>query len=728
MNFLAESVRMRTWIARTLLLAILLGAWAPSSVAAEQDEITGDVKDFEELDLEDLLNVVVSATRTEQTVEEAPAVVTVVHAQEIRAWGYTSVAEVLRHVAGVYLIDNHITPDVGVRGVHSGLRSESGLIKVMIDGHTVAMRQSGANWVGPELVPLTAIERVEILRGPASALYGADAFLGVVNIITVKGASVSGGRILLGGRMDGSNLGGGTDLAVGFKTGDLDVLVAGRLSYRDLSDLELPGSSPAPKLPAARSQDTRARGLDQTSGSGLLKLAYSLGDLGQVSVTGTMSYLDRGAEFSDWLQLGSGLDGSGRSLENRVSLQQGHVDVRGEFKLAEDWRIEVDGLYFRGGPGARDRIELGSDIYYVERRFRYQGGELHLGAHYQALPSLSFVAGLGVMYDEELLPSYLHVLKSRVGSQQPGDVRESTSTRAGIEAFINPDAFLQVAWTPLEKTLSLTGGVRYDWHNIYGSQVSGRAGAVYQPLDGLYLKLLYGHAFKAPAPLLLYGQPMRSGDIQGNPELEPQRVHTFELAAAYQPWDFLEVSTDLAYSYLQNKAEFTLQGVNKVARNVAEMGLLSWETELRARWKRWIQGYLNWSLAYVVRDLGQPGYVADLLGSESSTYPLWLLHAGVRGQLPWLPLRLTLELSYVGTRDASDENALEAGEVYGLDPYLMLNASVALVDLELLQGHKSEIRLIGTNLTGAGGPDPGFGGVDYPLAPRTIYLQLWLEL
>ncbi|HOX45532.1 MAG TPA: TonB-dependent receptor [Myxococcota bacterium] len=713
------------------ILVASIGLGLPLAGQAEEEaqgDIGDDVKDFEELNLEDLLNVVVSATKTEQTVEEAPAVVTVLNAQEIRAWGYDSVADVLRHVAGVYLVDNHISPDVGVRGVGSGLRSESGLIKVMIDGHTVAMRQTGANWLGPELIPMSAIERVEVIRGPASALYGADAFLGVVNIITLKGDDLAGGRVILGGGFDGTKLGGSTDLAVGFKTGELDVLVAGRLGYRDLSELTLPGSSPSPKLPASRANDTRAEGLEQTSGTGLLKLAYGLGDAGQVSMTGYMSYLDRGAEFADWLQLGSGLDESGRTIDNQVSIQQGYVDLRGEFKLSTDWRLEVDGLYFRGSPGPRDRIELGSDIYYVERKYRYQGGELHLGAQYQALPSLAFVAGVGVIYDEELLPSYLHVLKTKVGSLEPGDVRESTSTHAGIEAFLNPDAYLQVSWTPIEKTLSLTGGIRYDWHNIYGSQVSGRAGAVYQPLDKLYLKLLYGHAFKAPAPLLLYGEPMRSGDIQGNPDLEPQRVDTFELQVSYEPWDFLQVSTDLAYSYLQDKAEFTLQGVNKVARNVAEMGLLSWETEIRARWKRWIQGYLNLSMAYLVRDLGQPGYVADLLGSESSTYPTWLMHAGVRGQLPWLPLRLTLELSYVDTRDASDENALEAGEVYALDPYVMLNASLALFDLELLQGHKSEIRLIGTNLIGVEGPDPGYGGVDYPLAPRTIYLQLWMEL
>ena len=67
-----------------------------------------------------------------------------------------------------------------------GLGAESGNIKVMIDGRSVAYRSTSGNWLGVELVPLESVEQIEIIRGPASALYGADAFLGVVNIITVS--------------------------------------------------------------------------------------------------------------------------------------------------------------------------------------------------------------------------------------------------------------------------------------------------------------------------------------------------------------------------------------------------------------------------------------------------------------------------------------------------------------------------------------------------------------
>ena len=132
-----------------------------------------------------LLNVQVStATKTSESMDDAPAVITVVTREEIHRWGYRNVAEVLNRCVGFYSIDDHIQPNVAVRGVTGGLAAESGVIKVMIDGRSVAYRTTSGNWLGAELIPLESIRQIEIIRGPASALYGADAFLGVVNIIT----------------------------------------------------------------------------------------------------------------------------------------------------------------------------------------------------------------------------------------------------------------------------------------------------------------------------------------------------------------------------------------------------------------------------------------------------------------------------------------------------------------------------------------------------------------
>lgn len=86
-----------------------------------------------------------TATKQAESLEEAPAVIQVVTRDDIRRWGYQSVAEVLQHTVGFYLIDDHISPNVGVRGMSGGLGAESGVIKVMIDGRSVAYRTTSGN-------------------------------------------------------------------------------------------------------------------------------------------------------------------------------------------------------------------------------------------------------------------------------------------------------------------------------------------------------------------------------------------------------------------------------------------------------------------------------------------------------------------------------------------------------------------------------------------------------
>ena len=95
----------------------------------------------------------------------------------------------------------------------------------------------------------------------------------------------------------------------------------------------------------------------------------------------------------------------------------------------------------------------------------------------------------------------------------------------------------------------------------------------------IVLKLLYGSAFKAPSPYLLYASPLRPGDVVGNTNLKPQFVHTLEFQYSYKPNPFFGLTTGMAGSWLMDKAEFTPQGINQAARNVADQRSLSWEKD-----------------------------------------------------------------------------------------------------------------------------------------------------
>src|SRR5262249_36118991 len=155
------------------------------------------IKDIQELSLEELLNPPVEvATKTELRATETPAVVTVISADEIQARGYSSLAEVLRAVPGFYDVYDGVEHNLGVRGINGGAHASGNAIKLMINGHPVDFRPTTGNFFGEELIPLDMIQRVEIIRGPASALYGANAFLGVVNVVTKTGDQINGVHLI----------------------------------------------------------------------------------------------------------------------------------------------------------------------------------------------------------------------------------------------------------------------------------------------------------------------------------------------------------------------------------------------------------------------------------------------------------------------------------------------------------------------------------------------------
>jgi outer membrane receptor protein involved in Fe transport len=709
-----------------VLLASASYAWAQEAVP---DAATVDSREMEFFNLDQGVRDMVPLTvaKSETTAEEAPAVAEVITRAQIREWGYQTLTEVLQHIPGFYVIDDGINPNVAVRGVSAGLFGDSSIIKVMVDGHSVSFRSTSGNYLGPELIPLSAIERIEIIRGPASALYGADAFLGVINIITRAGEQLEGAEATgaAGFTTVNSSPAGDVDATIGSRLGRWEVLAGARYSRQDWSGLRLPSTSPAPTIPSYNTGNTIAHGLDQQSTVGLLKVTLHL-DRIDISLTGQLASWDRGGEFSPWTQLSHGFDRDGRSNETRMTPYQGTLDLNIQAQLAPSLRAVFDAELFVSGLTSRDRIEIGSDLLYMRRQASSIGLDSNLELQWHGPHSLSIVAGVGQIVDHEQLPTSLAILKQDSGGLKAGDVLESSSVRQGSKNLLNTGIYAQALWTPVKRYLTLTGGFRYDYHNIYGSQPSGRVAAVSQVHSQVTLKLLYGTAFKAPSPLLLYAVPLRVGDVIGNPSLAPQYVHTLEAEASYRPTRFLSLRTDLAYSVVQHKAEFTPQGLNQVAENVGQVQSLSWETEASSAWRDWIKGYVNLDVNHTVREVGYVGYRATLIGTANILYPTVQLHAGVAGKipLPRVPLRATVEGSYIGARRASEENMLAAGVAYSLPAYFRLDATLSTVGIKILNGRETVFSVIGRNLLGTAGPDPGFAGIDYPLAPRLILFQI----
>ncbi|WP_434046007.1 MULTISPECIES: TonB-dependent receptor plug domain-containing protein [Sorangium] len=696
-------------------------ATAPGAPNAAGKEQRNDA--LEGVDLLRLLDVEVStASKTLETLDDAPAVVTAITAEEIRRWGYTSVGEVLRHVVGFYLIDDHILPNAGVQGMTGGLGAESGGIKVMIDGRSVAFRTTSGNWLGTELIPLSAIKQIEVVRGPASALYGADAFLGVVNIITLAGEDIpfADGTARFG--VTGSHLSGGLDVLGGMSTDRFDMMLTAAGELDDRGGLKMPGQSPAPRIPAYNTRGAEAENLERFSAVFGSRIAFRDPERGHhLVVSGYWSRFRRGGDFAQWAQLTGGTDTFGSPAGTVVSLQQHRIAVDGLFQLNRELAIAVQGMYFQGGVLPEDRVDVAGGWYYIERRMAYRGVDANVELRWVPWDRFNVILNLESIYDNEDLPSFRRV--SKITGQAFGSPeREQLSTE-----LVDIGALLSANLKVLDPWLKLTGGFRYDNHSRYENQLTGRFGATSHLGKSVVAKLLYGSAFKAPSPYLLYAQPLVPGDVIGNADLKPQSIHTVDAEVTWRPRAWVSASTGVSYSLLNDKAEFVPRGINQTAVNVANQMSLIWATRAELRRGDAYGGYASFETVHSTRESGQVGYQAELVGPEMVAYPRWIARGGAYVKLPSpsaVPLELSTQGIVVGPRRAADASILENGRSFDLPTYLWWNASLVARNLWVIPGHETTVALRAKNILGASGPDPGFSGFEYPLAPREVFLEL----
>jgi iron complex outermembrane receptor protein len=195
---------------------------------------------------------------------------------------------------------------------------------------------------------------------------------------------------------------------------------------------------------------------------------------------------------------------------------------------------------------------------------------------------------------------------------------------------------------------------------------------------------------------------------------------------SFKPDRFFGVTSGVSYNWLLDKAEFIPSGINQTASNVSSQRTLSWETRADLRHYDDYTVYASFELVRSLRQLGQEGYAARLIGTENVAYPPWIARAGVVfavPSLPALPLELGSQAMFVAPRRAADTSILERGGDFSLPSYFMVETSLATRALYLIPGHESRFALRTRNLLVERGPDPGFSGFEYPLAPAEIFLE-----
>jgi iron complex outermembrane receptor protein len=720
------------WLALPLLLlgSAQTAAQEPQAAVANgtaaSPEGAPSERGLSTLSLEDLLQirVTVASRDVPQRVAEAPSIVFVITAEEIEARGYTSLAEVLRVVPGFYDVYDGVTHNIGVRGINGGQNASGNVIKLMIDGHPVDYRPTTGNFFGEELIPLAVVERVEIIRGPASALYGANAFLGVVNVITRSGASFPGVRLIGHGILVRDHPGGGGGLAVGGVKGPIDVLIAGEWRYLDRSGLGIPPSSPA----LASDATLRERGPSQndTARPATLFAKLAVSDVlhGKLTFFASLQNLDAHGEYQSFSQL--------RHDTRIASLNQNYRAVYQVSPLRR-LTLRLGGHYFNAGPTGQERLDIGNPDYLPVRSTGADGGGVDTEARIVAHRRLTFTIGADFVqenyalqtFDKKLLADVLlpsgEVLR-KAGTIIPGE-------QHGAHTVFRNSGIWTQGILSLPFGLSAVAGLRIDVHSLFGVHASPRAALVWAPERGpVSLKLLYGASFKAPSAEQLYTQPITVFDVQGNPSLQAQTAHTLELAGDYRlPQNRGQISVNVFATDVLARAEFLPTGTYLQAANIQSEWVMGGELDSRVVIVPSLRLRFVASLAHTVaRSLGSS--IPDQPEVLNELFPFYQFHLIGDYTLPFWGLLVSAELSYIGPRPASLDAALGRGAGYELPGYPYAALALALPERKIIPGRTTRAALRISNLFNTQFNEPGFGGIDIPNQGITVILTVVQQL
>lgn len=675
-----------------------------------------DMDDFED-DLADFYGdeeFVSIATGSKKPIRKAPSVASVITSDQIEKMGARNLSQVLETVPGLHVSRSGqlMAPEFWFRGITSTFNPQT---LIMINGVSTKSTIRGDNHVVWGEYPVHSIERIEIIRGPGSALYGADAFSGVINIITKTAEDLKSNSF-------GASVGSFSTYNLWLNNKiDLDSWqLAMNLEY-----LKSDGFDAIITADAQTAVDAVAATLNIPAASfapGELSMQFESFDMWLTAENESLKF-DFGTQ--ERRDVGTG-PGTGEALDP-VGLTAGYKrivkvtlkdrEIAPEFKFntqlsyyGSSQEVETDVVIFPPGAffGAFPNGFIGSPGWEEETtkiafNFAYSGF---------SKSDLSF----GVGYDKQ----NLYKVTERRNffpdlSPRPNGVEDVSDT---AEVFI-PEASRESSYlyfqteTQFSKDWELTAGARYDDYTDFGSTFNPRVALVWSTTHQLTSKFLYGRAFRAPAfaELLVVNNPI----ALGNSELEPETIDTYELAFNYNYSQDFSLDFNLYNYKIDDFITFAPDpnGVTATAKNVGKRSGIGFETSFN--WKVSDDFKLNSNIAYVDAE-------DDLENDDVGDYPNLQFYVNADWSISdaW---NIRSQIITIGDRERTPQDVREK-----LDGYTQVNLSASYQ----LEGTGSTIKLIATNLFDEDIFEPSSANVtlgsinipnDLPQAGRAFYLK-----
>lgn len=556
-----------------------------------------------EQSLEDLMTIKVDtvsgATKREQLVTDAPSSVTVVTAQEIATYGWRTLADVLRATRGFHVTYDRNYAYLGARGFGRPTDYNNRVL-FLINGHRLNDNVYDAVGLGTDFpVDMQIVERIEVIRGPGSALYGTSAFFAVVDVITKKGTALGG----VEGSLESASL--GTWRARGsFGTSDdrgHDLLLS-------VSHLTSDGADVL-RYPEYDSPETGPGVSIGADGDRASTLFGSI-RLGRLAIEGGVSEREKHLPTGAW----------GTALSQPASQT---IDSRG-------WA----GATWRGDVGAFNLTMRG---FYDH--MRYEG---------------TYVAEDDDAYTEHAGGDWLigEVTAARqvsarhrltVGTEYREHLRQMQSIDEGAGLVEDNHQSRQVGLYAQDEIrvggkVSAVLGARADYWSLDGWSAHPRVGLIVRPDADTSLKLLYGGAYRAPNA---YERFYTQSDFVVNPALKPETLRTGEVIAERYVGGRLRLSASAYVTQIDSLISQVAVAGGATHANSASARAFGGEFEAE---RRWVNGLLMRG-SLVLQDT-KDGATRLRLSNSPDTLGLF------RVETPVVTRRamLALDWQYVGAR------------------------------------------------------------------------------
>ncbi|KPJ95987.1 MAG: hypothetical protein AMJ53_01675, partial [Gammaproteobacteria bacterium SG8_11] len=626
--------------------------------------------------LEDLLMVLEQeteiATKTKLNIDFVPGMVSVLHGRDLLARGVRTVYEALALIPGIELsMTNDGQYQVVVRGV--GKTFSSGKVKFLLNSAPFNATLNASTTAFA--IPIDLVDRIEVIRGPGSAIYGEFASVGVVNVITnnkIRNAFArysDNDRYTLGAQYAGK-LSRGVSLAANFsyqenqggnvQAGE-DILASSpEQSFQNISN------SPGPVNDKEENKVF------------LLNLGYEQFNL-------KWQYTERA--FGDWFGAANALPADSQNAQRKTTLQ--NVELSNNSQWHDHWKSHIKlgwlrfdlhstqlvlypqgfTLPYNGGDFSEEGV-LGApnykeDKYYVGLDVTYKGLEKHnllFGVDYSYTKQGETYSERNYYVDDQ--GNFIHIPNGSYTGEWNW-MAEDLSRRV-FALYVQDQYSITNQWM-------LTAGVRWDDYDDIGNDFTPRLAAVYQLSDRQTIKAQYAQSFRPPTLLEQYAQ--NNPVVSGNPDLKSEHLETVELGYVYN--DGLTIGRATVFYYELDD----LIGIDTDTRlyeNVGNVHARGIELELiKQLWQKVkIDGNVSYSHADDVSGNRIYG-VAEFMTNLGLTYKIMT------------DLNFNAQYRYIGNRARQAEDSRDDLQGYSLVDVMFSKADLFFDDVTLRVGVKN---------------------------------------